>query len=318
MPLSPEAPPRKKEKKQTSVSSPGVSGVAKMMQVASEWQRRCIQAEESLQKVFSRVSRMSAAVDSKRQEVADCYQVIGQLKIEVTRLASSLAQMRGALDRTHIQQQNLRLRIFTLEAAARRAAARRAAHSQPRSDDEHVWIPQSPVAGDVTDVNSAASRDVRAAPLFIANENANTRNTSMGDGRGSREARLLADGGVSGEGEADGSEGGGAGSGAVGGDVKDSRKATLAALMSKLKDEVFVSLASCARALSRALSLERALSLARAPLAPRSIFRIIPPTLSLSRALSHLRFSFLSSLTCAVVFSSIDPPVTVSTLHHRY
>jgi hypothetical protein len=326
VPFSPEVPPRKKEKKKTSVSSPGVGGVAKMMQVASEWQQRCIQAEDSLQKVFSRVSQMSAAVDCKRQEVADCHQVIGQLKIEVTRLASSLAQMRQALDQTHIQQQNLRLKICTLEAAAKRAK-----HSQQRSDDEHAWIPQSPVAGDVTDFNTA--RDVRAAPLFIANESANT---SMGEGGGLRESRLLADGGVSGEGEADGSGGGvGAGSRGVGGDVKDSRKATLAALMSKLKDEVFVSLVPCAlsrvRTLSRALSrvrslacaLSRALSRVRSlacahsraltrvrslartrsltlirartrALAPHSIFRFIPQTPSLLHALSSSLFvSFL-------------------------
>jgi hypothetical protein len=49
VPFSPKVPPKEK-KKETSVSSPtGVGGVAKMMQVASEWQQRCIQAEDSLQ-----------------------------------------------------------------------------------------------------------------------------------------------------------------------------------------------------------------------------------------------------------------------------
>ena len=294
MPLSPEVPPRKKEKNKTSVSSPGVGGVAKMMRVASEWQQRCIQAEESLQKVFSRVSKMSAAVDCKRQEVADCHQVIGQLKIEVTRLASSLAQMREALDQTHIQQQKLRLMICKLEASARRTA-----HSQQRLDDEHAWIPQRPVAGDVTDVNTA--RDVQAAPLFIANE---SDNTFMGEGGESREARLLADGGVSGEGEADGSGGGvGAGSRGVGGDVKDSRKATLAELMSKLKDEVFISLVPCACSLACARAHVLAHSHSRARTRP-SLYPLLysANTLSFARALSSSLFvSFLVDF-CRCIF----------------
>jgi hypothetical protein len=240
-----------------------------MMRVASEWQQRCIQAEESLQKVFSRVSKMSAAVDCKRQEVADCHQVIGQLKIEVTRLASSLAQMREALDQTLTQQQNLRLKIHTLEGAARRAA-----RSQQRSDVEHKWISQRAVTEDVTDANTAS--DVPAAPLFIANDNAHT---STGEGGRLREDRLLADGGVSGEGEADESGvGGGAGPRGV-----DSRKATLAALMSKLKDEVFVSLVPCALSLSHALAHSHSRAHCR-PLLSLSLYSA--NTLSHARALS--------------------------------
>ena len=38
-------------------------------QVASEWQKRCIHAEESLQKMFSNVSLLSAAVENKARQV---------------------------------------------------------------------------------------------------------------------------------------------------------------------------------------------------------------------------------------------------------
>ena len=118
--------------------------------------------------------------------------------------------------------------------------------------------------------------DVPAAPLFIADDNAHT---STGEGGRLREDRLLADGGVSGEGEADESGvGGGAGPRGV-----DSRKATLAALMSKLKDEVFVSLVPCALSLSHALAHSHSRAHCR-PLLSLSLYSA--NTLSHARALS--------------------------------
>ncbi|EKX33952.1 hypothetical protein GUITHDRAFT_119878 [Guillardia theta CCMP2712] len=61
-------------------------GVARMMQAASVWQKRCIDAEEATQRVYPILSKACSRLQLKVEEEEECRRVISLMKAEVKRL----------------------------------------------------------------------------------------------------------------------------------------------------------------------------------------------------------------------------------------
>eukprot|EP00960_Hanusia_phi_P054502 762681-Hanusia_phi.AAC.1 len=68
-------------------SSRGLSdGVARMLQAASVWQKRCIDAEEATQRVYPILSKACSQLQQKQEEEKECRKILSSMKTEVSRL----------------------------------------------------------------------------------------------------------------------------------------------------------------------------------------------------------------------------------------
>eukprot|EP00960_Hanusia_phi_P055296 762931-Hanusia_phi.AAC.4 len=91
-------------------------GVARMLQAASVWQKRCIDAEEATQRVYPILSKACRQLQQKEEEQKECRKILRSMKSDVDRLRVRHQDCRQMLSSSQQECRSLAQEVQSLTA----------------------------------------------------------------------------------------------------------------------------------------------------------------------------------------------------------